>query len=230
MRHDVTLVDDHQPSALQRATDGRREPILSLTPDDGFGAAVSALLVAVFAAQWLIPSVNGWALSPGAIADGRWSTLFTHMLVHAGWLHLFMNVTALWSLARELAGRISVVRLAVLFVASGLAGGALYLILNLGDPRPMVGASGAICGLWGNAARFNPRGPGMLPLRSRPVLDQIRRFAIMNVVLFGLLWLLSAGQGGLAWEAHLGGFLLGLLAAPLLRGRSPRGLPRRFTP
>lgn len=80
----------------------------------------------------------------------------------------------------------------------------------------MVGASGAICGLWGAAARHAPDG-GVAPLRSAQVRGNIVLFTQMNVVLFLILFALvrlTDGVGGLAWEAHLGGFLFGLLLGP----------------
>jgi membrane associated rhomboid family serine protease len=82
----------------------------------------------------------------------------------------------------------------------------------------MVGASGAICGLWGAAARIGADG-AFVPIRSPQVWRQIKAFAVNNAVLFGIIFILvlmSGGKGGLAWEAHLGGFVFGLLAMPWL--------------
>lgn len=88
----------------------------------------------------------------------------------------------------------------------------------------MVGASGAICGLWSAATRFDPEG-GVAALTSARVRDQVVAFVKMNVILFlilfAFLWL-SGCVGGLAWEAHLGGFLFGLLVGPRL---APRTVP-----
>ena len=88
-------------------------------------------------------------------------------------------------------------------------------------------ASGAICGLWGAAARVDLEGGGLASLRSRRVRDQIKAFAKSNVILFVILFVLvrlSGGAGGLAWEAHLGGFLFGLLAAPQLMRSEDSGV------
>ena len=87
----------------------------------------------------------------------------------------------------------------------------------------MVGASGAICGLWGAAVRVDFDG-GLVPLRSGQVWNHVKAFAKANIILFLILFALvrlSGGVGGLAWEAHLGGFLFGLLAVPWLAPRTP---------
>jgi len=108
-------------------------------------------------------------------------------------------------------------RWAAMFLLSGLCGCLLFLLLHSDDGVPMLGASGAIFGLWGMAARLGVERGSVVPLRSPQVWDATRTAIIVNVVLFTLLflltWLLDA-KGGLAWQAHAGGFAFGLLAAP----------------
>lgn len=177
--------------------------------------------------------VDAWGLSGAALAQGRWWTIGSHMITHGGLAHIIMNTTALMGLGAFVTARMASGlrgwwgRFFGLFIVSGLCGAGLYLALHLTSAVPMVGASGAICGLWGAAARVGPDGR-IVPLRSRPVWLQVQSFAIMNLVLGVLLYIsaTTAGQaGGLAWEAHLGGFLFGLLAMPLLAPAEP---PARF--
>jgi membrane associated rhomboid family serine protease len=106
----------------------------------------------------------------------------------------------------------------VLFLTSGLAGAAAYLAINPHGAVPMLGASGAIYGLVGALLRFSPDGPGLMPLWSRQMALAIRRFVTDNLVLiliFTVPAFLSGSGGGLAWEAHVGGFAFGLIAGPL---------------
>ncbi|WP_332678911.1 rhomboid family intramembrane serine protease [Brevundimonas sp.] len=240
------MIDDAAvtPSRLQSASDGRLGVQLSFS-DPAFwretttlraapAYAVSAVCIAValagvFAgdsARGFTPST--WGLSAQALAEGRWSALLTHMITHGGLTHLLMNCGFLLGVTPVVMSRFGVgpsgwLRFAVLFLVSGLLGAALYLALHPAGVIPMVGASGAICGLWGAAARIGPDG-GIVPIRSGPVWEQIKAFAKMNVILFGLIFLLmwmTGGQGGLAWEAHLGGFLFGLFAVTWLAPRTP---------
>ena len=183
------------------------------------------MLAAAFVLQLFVPDALETAgLSGAAVREGRAYTLLTHMFVHAGLVHLGFNSFALLGVAIVVAERMpptraSWARLLAFFLVCGLAGAALFLALHPDGGLPMVGASGAICGLWGAAARLHGAAEGVHPLRSRPVRRQMRAFAVSNLVLFALLWALAralGSEGGLAWQAHLGGFATGLLAAPLL--------------
>lgn len=189
-------------------------------------------LAAVFFWQLGQPrlAADVWGVSGQAVLEqGRWWTLFTSMVVHGGAAHILFNTLAMLSLYRELGAdypnRISSwLKLLLLFVVTGLAGSIAYVALNPDSVVPAVGASGAICGVWGAAARSDGTGRTGA-LFSRRVRANTVNFAVMNLVLVGLVLLAreaSGGlmQGGVAWEAHLGGYLLGLLFAPLFRPKN----------
>ena len=108
------------------------------------------------------------------------------------------------------------------YFACGLVGWFAFAILAPHSSVPAVGASGAIFGLWGALARLGTDGAPLAPLFSKQVLTHLKQAVIQNVAfiaLFFILGLLSSGHAlKLAWEAHLGGFLAGLvLIAPALR-------------
>ena len=138
-----------------------------------------------------------------------------------------MNLSALFALSPILVSSLGLsprgwLRYFGFFLIAGLVGGLAYLAIHPTGTVPMLGASGAICGLWGAAARIGPEAE-ILPLRSRHTLRAMREFVIANAILFTLVFLLvlaTRSQGGLAWEAHLGGFLFGLLTVPFLKPRS----------
>tara|TARA_R110002051_G_C8593707_1_gene479214 strand:- start:56 stop:757 length:702 start_codon:yes stop_codon:yes gene_type:complete len=220
----MTDLDAPRP-VLQRVADGRRGLGRLMTPDTTPAVVLTAIFIAVLVAEITAGGGAAWGLSGQALAEGRWHTLGSHMFAHAGLGHLWMNSAALLALTAPVMTRLggvrspgAWVRYGLLFGMSGLAGAIVFLALHPFGQIPMVGASGAICGLWGAATRIGPDGD-MVPLRSSPVWTQVKAFLRMNLVLFavlfGLVWL-SGGQGGLAWEAHLGGFLFGLLAMPRL--------------
>ena len=193
------------------------------------GWVLIPLLIAVYAAQmfWLPDQGLGWALSPQAIQEGRWETLVTHMFLHGGLAHLFFNSTAFASLQTPVIlqlgrGVRGFVWFFLLYLACGLAGAAAYLGLHWGSDVPVVGASGAICGLWGAASRLS-YGGRLTGLFDRQVWLNVRNFTVMNLILVGLFVLPQLATGSaevrsfIAWEAHVGGFLLGLFAIPLFQ-------------
>lgn len=214
-------------STLQRATDGRLKAPLRVAPMEWPGLLLGGVLVVAFVAQLAAGDPLRWAVSAQALSQGRLETLLTHMFTHGGVGHLLMNLSALFALSPILVSRLGLsprgwLRYFGFFLIAGLVGGLAYLAIHPLGGVPMLGASGAICGLWGATARIGLDAE-LLPLRSRHTLRVVRDFVVANVILFALVFLLvfiAKGQGGLAWEAHLGGFLFGLLTAPFPKPRS----------
>lgn len=138
-------------------------------------------------------------------------TMFlSYGLLHAGVLHLAMNMVSLAAVARELARLMTPLRMAVTYLVSQIAA-ALVFGLMARDAVPMVGASGAIFGLAGAlvgvAARSRLR-------RGQPLGPLWRAVGIILVLNLGL----TLAMPSIAWQAHLGGALAGLLIG-LLTGR-----------
>ena len=143
-----------------------------------------------------------------------------------------------WLLAvgAPISRRMDVVRFVLFFVLCGIAGALLFLIVNPSIPAPMVGASGAISGLMAavfrlmfaaddvegrRALRENPASAPRLSLKAtftdRRALTAIGVWVLVNFLFaFGLGGL--SAPGGVAWEAHLGGFFAGLVLFDLLDG------------
>ena len=221
-------MDDLNRSPAPRTA---REPVFGdglrglLGPARRTGNITCLLLVGTFVLEMFTGGPQRWGLSAAALADGRFETLLTSMLSHAGLVHLVVNLSALSSFSARLTPHLGFgVRggwlYAVLLGLSGLAGGLMFLAVHPFGDIPMVGISGAICGLWGATLRLPPeRGWALAPLFSRQVVWGARQFAISNAIIFAIIFALvflsGGGVGGLAWEAHLGGFLFGLLAVPL---------------
>ncbi len=184
------------------------------------------ILLAAMWAAYLVHLPGGmldWGLSAAALEQGRPETLVLHMFAHAGLMHIGFNSVVLFSLAGPLATWMgacpaSWLRFFAFFGLAGLSGAALYLALHPAGIIPMVGASGAVSGLIGLAARLSNEHGGLVPLASAEMGRRIWHFVKANlwlVLLFAILVALAGGGGGIAWEAHLGGFLFGLVAARL---------------
>ncbi|HEX8232763.1 MAG TPA: rhomboid family intramembrane serine protease [Caulobacteraceae bacterium] len=183
--------------------------------------AVVAAIVAGYAAQSLLASGVDWGLRGGvsgeALRDGRWWSPLTALFIHGGWSHALMNALGALAfgapVARLLAGRGGGAALFYLFyVVTGLVANLGYAVLNWNSAVPAVGASGAVLGLMGAASRLLFTPPGALwPVFSRIPLSMAAAMAIISF----LIWVtgITPGMPGavVAWEAHLFGYLAGLL-------------------
>ncbi len=184
----------------------------------------TVVLLAVIWAAWLWHFPGGmsdWGLSGSALSDGHYENTLLHMFAHAGLLHIGMNSAVLFALGGIVQSYMgnpsrSWLRFLAFYLLSGLAGAAVYLAINPDGSVPMVGASGAISGLIGMAARLHRDGSGLMSLTSGELRKRIWDFVKANLVLILIITVpifLLGGEGGIAWEAHLGGFLVGLFAA-----------------
>jgi membrane associated rhomboid family serine protease len=146
-----------------------------------------------------------------------------HAFIHGGWLHLGLNSLFLLQggvpVARGLGeGRSVGWRFPALFGATAAAGAFLYLAFNEASQTPAVGASGAVCGVFG-AYFIGARGDWRASLADSQIRAGIALFLGLNVGLAALARL--GGLFPIAWEAHLGGFVAGMVLYPLLRPRRP---------
>ncbi|MBB5516889.1 membrane associated rhomboid family serine protease [Rubricella aquisinus] len=140
----------------------------------------------------------------------KYVMFLSHAFLHGGLLHLAMNVTILLSLGRLGVLAVGERRTLILFFLSVLAGAVAFVFLGPSDPVPMVGASG---GLFGLIAAWKRWEWDMVRARGLSLTPQYRfllGFLAINIAL--VIFMPS-----IAWEAHLGGFVLGWLLAPTLR-------------
>ena len=171
---------------------------------------------------------------PGGAAADAW-TFITYAFLHGDVVHLIVNLLWFFAFGSAVAWRFGGIRFAVFFAVTAAAGAAAHLLMHFGGLSPLVGASAAISGAMAAALRFafdegGPlgflRGDGRqsygLPakplgqaLRNPQVLVFVGVWFFINLA-FGLGSLPQLGGGNvIAWEAHLGGFVAGLLLFPL---------------
>ncbi len=157
--------------------------------------------------------VPSWITSGNQSAPEAAAALFGHVFFHYGFLHLLMNGLAFLQAAPFVAFRIGDLRFLVLFFISALGGAAAFILIQPTSEVGAVGASGAICGIYGAyflAVRPSPKAA----LSDPQIRNSMLSFLGINVVLMAFLPL------PIAWEAHLGGFVAGVIAYPLLAPRA----------
>jgi membrane associated rhomboid family serine protease len=175
------------------------------------------------------------ALAQFVLADGQGHpfTAITHAFLHGSWIHLLLNSIWLAAFGTPIARRCGVWRFLLLAAVSAVAGAVFYAFMNPVRIFPMIGASGAVSGLMGAASWFvfapaTWHWEGRLAQpheRPRQPLVEIlgnRSFLIFIAVWFGTNYLFAfvepvgLTEGNIAWEAHVGGFLAGLILFPWL--------------
>ncbi|MDO8878722.1 MAG: rhomboid family intramembrane serine protease [Pseudolabrys sp.] len=186
------------------------------------------LYLAFIPARYDSSMVLGGVL-PGGLGAEIW-TFVTYSLLHGSWMHLIVNGVWLLAFGSALARRFGTARFLAFFAVTAAAGAAMHLLTNAGSPAPMIGASASISGAMAAAMRFafqrgGPLGLGggadesfrvpAIPLTA--VFSDARVLAFLAVwfginILFGLgSHSITGGDEIVAWQAHIGGFLAGLL-------------------
>ncbi len=153
----------------------------------------------------------------------RYGTVFTSMFLHGGWMHLLGNMLFLWIYGDNVEDGLGHLRFLLFYLICGVAAVFAQALGNPGSPYPIIGASGAISGVLGAYLLLYPRAK-VLTLVLLPFFVTTLRIPAMLLL---LLWFtaqligdLAVSGAGVAFGAHIGGFLTGLLLAPLLkRGR-----------
>jgi membrane associated rhomboid family serine protease len=227
------------------------EPILNVPRSV---AGVSLLLVGVQIARGLLPDeldltvllalafiparYSGAALElPGGYLTAV-TSFVTYMVVHAGWLHLVVNLLWMLAFGSAVARRMSGLGFIAFSVLCGVAGAFTHLLFHYGDMAPVVGASAAISGQMAGALRFifrakRPPGERMPDFLGAPLMTLGQTLSDRRMLAFLAFWValnayfglsavkIAGEQGSIAWEAHIGGFLCGLL----IFGAFDRGKP-----
>ncbi len=190
---------------------------------------------------YLGPSANEFIMTYGTIhqeiTTGKdYFTLFTSMFLHGGWMHLIGNMMFLWVFADNIEAKIGSSRFLLFYLLGGLAASLAHIIFNSTSTIPSVGASGAIAAVMGAYLVMFPHSKIKML-----VLILFRSFHIPAFIFLGL-WIgqqLLAGFGslaetkdtpGVAWWAHIGGFVAGLIAGYYFKQAMDRWHPNASVP
>jgi membrane associated rhomboid family serine protease len=215
--------------------------LLALTPEQ----TTEFLLLFAF-----IPARYDATVMPDIVWPGGWAadvwTFVTYALIHGDLTHLIFNAVWLLAFGSPVARRFGPLRFLAFMATTAAAGAAVHLVTHFGELLPMIGASASISGAMAAATRFAFQRGGPLALwRDRqeayrvpaaPLTSSLRdpRVLAFLLVWFGVNLLFGLGSIGMAgveqaiaWQAHIGGFLAGLLAfaafdpIPMSTGASP---------
>lgn len=200
-----------------------------------------ALNVAVWIYQWMLgPALEGFVMRWGVVpyyltqepSLGSWMTPLTSMFLHGGWMHLLGNMWFLYVFGDNIEDALGRSRFLLFYVLSGLAAVAAQVAIDPGAKVPMVGASGAIAGVLGGYLMLFPRARVVTVVPIFVLLQFVELPAwVFLFVWFGLQLVYGffsladvAGGGGVAFFAHVGGFVAGLALVRLFaraHGRAP---------
>lgn len=166
--------------------------------------------------------------------EANWLTLLTSMFMHGSWMHIVGNMWFLWIFGGNVEDSMGHVRFALFYVLCGLAAGAAQILANTASPIPMVGASGAIGGVMGAYIVLYPR----VHVHLLVFFGVITTIAVPAVWMLGY-WILvqfvsgvttiGAQGGGVAFWAHVGGFVAGVLLVKPFESRVLKEARRRRT-
>jgi membrane associated rhomboid family serine protease len=173
----------------------------------------------------LIPGVVTGAaeLAPELYRVPAWLTVVTSMFLHGSFLHLASNLLYLWIFGNNIEDRLGHLGFLVFYLVSGVAAAAAQIAPEPNSTIPMIGASGAISGVLGAYLVLYPRSRVVVFIPfSFMLLHEIRAFWLL-IIWFALQLISAVGapaEAGVAWWAHVGGFVAGaVVALPLVRRR-----------
>ena len=158
---------------------------------------------------------------PPTIPLPFWSTLFTSMFLHAGWMHLGGNMLYLWIFGDNLERVMGHGRFLVFYLICGLAAGFAQIIASGASNVPSLGASGAISGVLGGYLLLFPQNRVRVLTRggiaSVPALVVLGFWIVIQLISgVGTIGANTAESGGVAYMAHIGGFAAGFLLVKLM--------------
>jgi membrane associated rhomboid family serine protease len=172
--------------------------------------------------------VTEWGIVPDQMRGMGLVTLGTSMFLHGGWLHLIGNMLFLWVFGRNVEDLIGGPRFLAFYILGGIAAGIVHVVVNAYSRVPTIGASGAIAGVMGAYLVKFPRSRivTLIFIFFFVTTAEIPAFVIL-LYWFAIQFISGVGAlastdytgGGVAWFAHIGGFLIGMALIRLFPAR-----------
>lgn len=165
----------------------------------------------------------------------RLSALVTSLFIHGGWAHIIGNMLFLWAFGKSLEDGMGHVKFLIFYLVSGVVAGITFVLFNPGSTLPTVGASGAIAGVMGGYLVKFPRARihtlifllfFITTVDIPAVFILLYWFVTQLFSEYGSLMQTQVSSGGVAYAAHIGGFVIGMILVQFM-GVRPRHFPRR---
>ena len=175
--------------------------------------------------------IERWAVVPAEIASGAgYVTILTAMFMHAGLAHIAGNMVFLWAFGPQIEDAMGSIRYAVFYLLGGLIATVAQVVVAPASTIPNLGASGAIAAVLGAFLITYPRDR----IRTLIFLGWFINITVIPALILVGLWFLiqlfsalgalaTVQSGGVAYMAHVGGFIFGMLTCRLFEARRPRG-------
>jgi membrane associated rhomboid family serine protease len=203
---------------------------------------VTAALIVVNGLVFLLELLGGdafvtrWSVIPADIVAGHdWITILTAMFMHGSWSHIIGNMVFLWAFGPEVEDLMTSRRYLAFYLLGGLAATLAQVAADPSSTVPNLGASGAIAAVMGAFLVSYPRDR----IRSLLVIFVFVRASYIPAALLIGVWVLTQflnlgavaqdADGGVAYAAHVGGFIFGAVAVRLFEGRQQLGEPEGNT-
>ena len=206
---------------------------------------IIALNAVVFFYQLLLPddALTRFVLSAGVVPYEVTSSfgvpvmgdLLTSMFLHGGWMHIISNMLYLWIFGDNVEDRMGILAYVLFYLGAGVCASLTQVAVDPASTVPTIGASGAIAGVLGAYLVMFPR------TRVRTLILAfrfVRMVELPAIVVLGLWFVLqifsglasiaTMGSGGVAWFAHIGGFVIGILAGLLYKRQRGQDSQLRF--
>ena len=200
-----------------------------------FEVSLGSRLSGFLATFGLVPVKFFHSIDTGTASFSRFLPFFTSMFLHGGWFHVIGNMWYLWIFGDNVEDRMGHVKYLIFYILCGLAAGFAHLITNSSSGVPTVGASGAIAGVMGAYLILYPRARVWTLI---PIFFLIQFVQIPASIFLGF-WVLmqfligtfstttGSPHGGVAWWAHIGGFVAGVILVFIFKNRKRR-LPKQY--
>ncbi|HAV76203.1 MAG TPA: rhomboid family intramembrane serine protease [Anaerolineae bacterium] len=201
-------------------------PLVNLT------LIVANILAFVYELQMGSSQLEGfiftWGLIPARLMgdpNNTWNTIYSSMFLHGGWFHIINNMWVLFIFGDNVEARMGRIKYLLFYLLSGTAAGLLQTYILPTSQVPMIGASGAVAGVLGAYLVLFPRSrvASLVPIFFIFTIIEIPAFIYLIFWFVSQLysgWLSIGSTGsGIAWWAHVGGFVFGLIMVFLFAGR-----------
>jgi len=165
------------------------------------------------------------SIPPELVTVPAWATVFTSMFLHGGWMHLISNMLYMWIFSDNIEEAMGRIRFIIFYLLCGIAAAMTQALPDPYSTTPMIGASGAISGILGAYLLLYPHAKVLVAIPFGFIIHTTRISAMWVLGFWFVLQIFNSlisgdQQGGVAWGAHIGGFVAGMALVPFFKKKN----------